>query len=200
MQENKLLTGFTIIELVISIFILSVAVVGIFSAFSIMVISTSDTTDRLTAAYLAQEGMEIVRNIRDNNWLTIIQSCVDPNTECSFDEWAKNYLDSCSKNSVGCQADYRATSLSSYAVGSNVGYLYLENGFYVYNPISTSPKQTKFKRKIIIDKEGSENQILRVRVQVSWKQKASLLGAGVADGECKSSNCITTEETLYNWF
>jgi prepilin-type N-terminal cleavage/methylation domain-containing protein len=55
----KLSKGFTLIELIISVFILSVAVVGIFNAFSIMIILTSDAADRLTATYLAQEGEEI---------------------------------------------------------------------------------------------------------------------------------------------
>ena len=67
--------GFTIIELIISIFILSVALVGIFSAFSIVTILTSDSADRLTGTYLAQEGMEIVRNIRDTNWIKMDHDC-----------------------------------------------------------------------------------------------------------------------------
>src|SRR3989344_4749088 len=57
-------TGFTIIELVISIFIITVAVVGVYSAFSLAVILSSDAANRLTAAYLGQEGQEIERNIR----------------------------------------------------------------------------------------------------------------------------------------
>src|ERR1035437_4630247 len=69
LSERSESKGFTIIELVISISILSVAVVGIFNALSVLIILTSDSADRLTGTYLAQEGMEIVRNIRDTNWL-----------------------------------------------------------------------------------------------------------------------------------
>ena len=67
-KNNK---GFTIIELIISIFILSVGLVGVFNALSVVTVLTAGSADRVTATYLAQEGMEIVRNIRDTNWLAM---------------------------------------------------------------------------------------------------------------------------------
>ena len=71
--------GFTLIELVISIFLLCFVIIGVYNAFSIIVILTSDTSDRLTATYLAQEGIEIVRNIRDTNWLNMDNCKADAN-------------------------------------------------------------------------------------------------------------------------
>src|SRR3989338_7885463 len=105
---NNMKNGFTIIELIISIFILSVAVVGIFSAFSMMAILTADVTDRLTATYLVQEGMEIIRNIRDTNWLNM--DAGSPGAT-----WLDG-LTSCSANSGGCEVDYTTTGSGSYLV------------------------------------------------------------------------------------
>ena len=48
--------GFTLIELIIAIFILSIGIVGIFGAYSAMIVAVSDTSERATATYLAQEG------------------------------------------------------------------------------------------------------------------------------------------------
>lgn len=188
--------GFTIIELIISVFILSIAIVGIFSAFSVMVILTANAADQLTATYLAQEGMEVVRNIRDTNWLT------------SGAVWDEG-LTGCDKSSMGCEADYTTgtgTSGTYPIVPWSGRYLYVSSdGFYDY---ATDGTKTKFKRKIIIatviDVDGLADSdkihILKVTAQVSWDQKATILNNGFSAGDCQPSNCVTTEETLYNWY
>jgi len=209
--------GFTIIELVISIFILSVGVVGIFSAFSVVTILTSDSADRLTATYLAQEGMEIVRNIRDTNWLNMdLYNCVPGDTSCGY-TWVdgltpvgnNNYGPNCSSTSSagGCEADYTTTGFSSNPVLQKTGdYLMINgNGFYNY----TLGTNTKFQRKVIIayatDANSNPiNYIIKVTVQVSWNEKATILNSsGASASNCNPtgvSNCIVAEETLYDWY
>ncbi len=190
--------GFTIIELIISIFVLSVAVVGVFSAFSMVTILTSDATDRLIATYLAQEGAEIVRNIRDTNWLNMdAVGCVSE-AECPV-SWLYG-LDNCNTPS-GCGADYN----SNYLDSSQSGYLCIDedSGFYMYNAVNCFI--TKFKRKItIIPIADVNNQlndhIRKVVVQVSWDKKATILGGEVLADQCQPSNCITTEVVLYDWY
>ena len=183
--------GFTIIELVIAIFILSVAIFGVYNAFSTIVVLTSGISDRLTAAYLAQEGIEIIRNIRDTNW---IEMGTDPNI---------TWYDGLSGWEDGCEADYTTgtaitnpTALAPWAgsepSGSNEGggnYLKLNtNGFYVYGTGS----DTKFKRKIIIEPPGGSNDysngyIMKVSVEVFWSEK----------GEWSQ---IEAEDNLYDWY
>lgn len=199
-EFNRARNGFTMIELIISIFILSVAIVGIFGAFSMTVILTSDAADRLTATYLAQEGMEIARNIRDTNWLTDGATWLDglyttgiPSIDCT----------------QGCEADYMATAMYRW---SNTGnYLKINAyGFYVYDPIN--PLATKYKRKIIItpipdtDPVLGEYYAMKVSVQVSWDEKANVLYSSRLAGDCDSSNnycatnSITAVGTLYDWY
>ncbi len=166
MRNNK---AFTIIELVITIFILSVAVIGVYNAFSTMVVLTANASNRLTAAYLAQEGMELVRNIRDTNWTNdydwrcglagVTGTCDVGNKDCT----------------AGCEADYKtiATSpLTPYGVGVDAGrYLNIDtDGFYSY---STGTTITKLKRKITIT--PLNDYIMKVRVEVFWVEKASIL-------------------------
>jgi type II secretory pathway pseudopilin PulG len=201
--------GFTMIEIVISIFILSFTVVGIFNAFSIMTILTSDSADRLTATYLAQEGMEIVRNIRDTNWLKMDFYC-ESNPDCATNNdfsWV-DYLTAGSPNyslncTNGCEADYTSPSLLS----QNGRYLCINsNGFYYYNDACPDTSQTKFMRKIIIapiaDIDGNSDHIIKVTVQVSWNKKATILSGSLQAFEngCDSHNCISTVETLYDWY
>ena len=185
-MKNK---GFTIIELVIAIFILSVAIFGVYNAFSTIVVLTSGASDRLTAAYLAQEGIEIIRNIRDTNW---IEMGADPDAA---------WHDGLSGWEQGCQADYTTgtaiinpTALASWTgsepSGSDEGggnYLKLNtNGFYVYGTGS----DTKFKRKITITfVEGPEGlpYIMKVSAKVFWSKK----------GEWSQ---IEAEDNLYDWY
>ncbi len=61
--------GFTILEVVLAIFILTVAVFASFSLVEQTITAASLNQSRLVAYYLAQEGVENVKNIRDENWL-----------------------------------------------------------------------------------------------------------------------------------
>lgn len=61
--------GFTLIEGIIAIAIISTAlIVGLSLAYSNL-IAAQNNSDRIIAANLAQEGIEVMRNIRDSNWL-----------------------------------------------------------------------------------------------------------------------------------
>src|SRR3989344_7233349 len=61
--------GFTLIETIIAIFLLTAGVVGSFSLMQKVTSFTSISSSQFVASYLAQEGVEIIRNIRDTNYL-----------------------------------------------------------------------------------------------------------------------------------
>lgn len=61
--------AFTLIEIIVAISLLTVGAVGAFSLLQSTLAFTSISSSQLTAAYLAQEGIEIIRNIRDTNFL-----------------------------------------------------------------------------------------------------------------------------------
>lgn len=201
-MKNK---GFTIVELVITIFVLSIAVIGVYNAFSILLISTTETINRFTAAYLAQEGVEIVRNIRDTNWLK-----ADTDSE-SF-HWDDGLAD-CGESVGGCEADYTTDGTSTNPLvpfGSDGRYLNIDaDGFYSYNSSGTP---TKFKRSIAI-KQINDNT-MEVLVQVAWSEKPNILNSDRSSGLLytmsplislfvSSPNLqggIVVHEYLYNWY
>ena len=182
--------GFTIIELVISIFILSVAIVGIFSAFSMMVLLTNNASDRLTAAYLAQEGVEIIRNIRDNNW---IDSGYYPDTS-----WVRGIYSTCfPENGDGCRVDYRTmgTEDATFPIQpyDNSEYLNIDSdGFYSYG----AGTDTKFRRKILAEYLSGYgyDYVIKVTVTVYWDEKPSILNPNGDPGS------IVVEEYFYDWY
>lgn len=61
--------GFTILELLVSMIVIVIGVLGAYSVTQKMFILTSSSSHRLTAAYLAQGEIETVRNARDTNWI-----------------------------------------------------------------------------------------------------------------------------------
>ena len=61
--------GFTLLETTIATFILTAGVLGAFALIQMITAFTSGISSQLAAIYLAQEGIESVRNIRDSNWL-----------------------------------------------------------------------------------------------------------------------------------
>ncbi len=70
-MKNKIqkLSGFTLIEILVSILILSTAIVGAFAMITFNFGTASLIRNNLIASGLAQEGIEVVRNIRDSKWL-----------------------------------------------------------------------------------------------------------------------------------
>ncbi len=62
--------GFTLIETMIAITILTLAMVGPLYTASRSIVAAQTARDQLTASYLAQEGIEYARMMRDNQYLS----------------------------------------------------------------------------------------------------------------------------------
>jgi len=180
--------GFTIVELIISILLLSVSVVGVYNAFSRMIIFTSGSYDRLTASYLAQEGIEVIRNIRDNYWLNL-QNNADNETR----SWAGEFT-GCTY--VPCEYEVDYASQGDYLTGESTIYPYVQGDTFITNgegAISYTgtgggdleEKATKFSRKIVVSLVG--DYILKVSSIVYWNNK------GIAEQ-------VQADTVLYDWY
>jgi Tfp pilus assembly protein PilV len=124
--------GVTLIETITALFLLTTGILAISSLISYFIPVSSIASQKLIATYLAQEGVEIVRNLRDNN---LIQG--------------KNWDDGLANGNY--EADYQSQSLTNYADR------FLKIGdFYNY----TSGELTNFKRKINLEKTGDVLKIV----------------------------------------
>jgi type II secretory pathway pseudopilin PulG len=76
-------SGQTLIEAIIAVAIIGVALIGFLSQATFNMISAKDSINRSFALNLAREGVEVVRHVRDSNWL---QGCFDPadTDNCSY--------------------------------------------------------------------------------------------------------------------
>ena len=65
-KNNK---GFTLVETLVSISIFSISILGLLSVLASGISNTSYAKQKMVATYLAQEGIEYVRNVRDTSVL-----------------------------------------------------------------------------------------------------------------------------------
>ena len=69
-KSNRREDGFGIMEIIVSIAIISFAFVGMMSLFAFNLRVEQMNRNKVIGAYLAQEAIEVVRQKRDNNWFT----------------------------------------------------------------------------------------------------------------------------------
>jgi len=85
--------GFTLIETLVAISVLVLSLSGPLSIASSALKSAYYARDQVAASYLAQEGVEFVRAIRDQNrimspqqsWLIGLTQCIGVNAQCTVD-------------------------------------------------------------------------------------------------------------------
>ncbi len=162
--------GFTLLETLVAITILTMATLGPMQLASRMIASARVSQNRIVAFYLAQEGIEYARNTRDNNFLNPPNGWLDG-------------LDVCF-GSDGCVIDVPNASMVACA-GECPDIKYDATNGYYYNYIKGVP--TIFKRVVkIIPNVGGNSDEANVRSIVSWKDNI---------GEKK----VVLEEDIFNW-
>ena len=137
--------GFTLLEVIITIFIVSIGLVGILSLVNISLKGPSLSRDKLIASGLAQEGVEIVRDIRKSN--------------IEWDDWYSGI------SSGDYRVQYNSTALMSFS--SIPLKLATSTGLYQYD----SGSETFFKRKITLTKISADE--VKVVVKVEWQTKGN---------------------------
>jgi len=122
-NKNKK-NGFTLVETLIAIAIFSVALTAFMGVLASSISNTNFAKQKMTATYLAQEGIEYIRNTRDDytlyhysfeteqfGWEDFIdyldgEGC-NQSTGCGFDTWDSfpdlNFIFSCTEDSLGCE-------------------------------------------------------------------------------------------------
>jgi prepilin-type N-terminal cleavage/methylation domain-containing protein len=149
-MQNK---GFSLIEVLLSVFIITVAVLGLYNGVSYSFNSIEKAKNKLIATYLAEEGIELVKNIRDINFST-------ENTE---------WNDGFSACENGCRIDMNDTIED----GPNLP-LNISNGFYSYE----AGEPTIFSREITIEEyKDNEDKVNKVKVSsiVSYGKQEFLM-------------------------
>ena len=177
LKRKHLVYGFTLVETLVAISIFTISILAIMSVLGKGMSDTNYAKKQMTATYLAQEGIEYIRNMRD----TFVLS----NTN-SANGW-NDFLNKISSCSLGIVCGFNST-VSYIDPGSiflctdmSLCKLYLENGNYSINSTGTD---SGFIRTISL--VAISNDEIKINSTVSWQQ-----GSGNYN--------VSFSENLYNW-
>ncbi|HEU0080675.1 MAG TPA: prepilin-type N-terminal cleavage/methylation domain-containing protein [Candidatus Paceibacterota bacterium] len=163
MKKRSALSGFTLVEAMVAISILSLAVTGPLVIAQKGISSAIYARDQITAYYLAQEAVEYVRNARDTNriqgnpWLASLAACkqgASGGEACQIDARYTDFT------STGAVSACPGSGCPAISVDSSSGqYGYASGGAW---------KQTAFTRTVSIDDRASAKEAV-ISVTVSWR-------------------------------
>jgi prepilin-type N-terminal cleavage/methylation domain-containing protein len=199
-QQNKK-NGFTLIETMVAISLLMMALVPPMSLASQSLVSAYYSRNQITAFYLAQEGIEVVRSVRDGNILAEAESGTNTNVFAGIPsgttaatappftadslQSAANALHECDPN--GCPPLQTNGSIYGYATGCEP----TGSASWSTNDCGTGysgwvdSTYTRTIKAYLIN--ASDPNEMRVTVTVSWQQ-----------GSFKET-AFTINEDLYAW-
>jgi len=181
MKTHLSQSGFTIVEALVAIAILLLSITSAFSIAQSSLQSSNLVKNRTTAYFLAQEGVEYIRHLRDNNGLSMLDDqtknihwlqgfAAEVNDPCAFGKACIVYITGqtppkeCNKNGVCPNLKiYSPTNVFNYTQGD----------------------ESKFNRRINISEALGHHEI-KVTVTVTWAQ-----------GSIQRS--LEVSENLFNW-
>ncbi|OGF26724.1 hypothetical protein A2303_06435 [Candidatus Falkowbacteria bacterium RIFOXYB2_FULL_47_14] len=172
--------GMSIAEAVMAISVITIGLLGV-SSLAIQNIQIKGVNrNYLIASMLAQEGIELTRNIRDQNWLNIQNDPSDPSL--AWDDWITD--GSVPPNAATFTIDHTNTSanppdqtVDDIADAGALLYVNDTDNFYTHNPAGATA--SIFRRLVSVLDYGD---YLVVTVAVGWPK-----------GE------YVVETYLYNW-
>lgn len=194
--------GFTLIEAMVSVTLLAVAIVGPITLAQRSIRVARDAKDQLTAEYLAIEGIELTRYVRDN------YSANDASLPVNRTDWLNkaNLWDKCSTGCIPLVKNGYATMMETCTnancqlagVPESATQIYQETATSLYlqdTAVLVGVTKTPYQRWITLEPialsptfaGGDPKREVKVTVRVRW------FNAGV-------SHEIVLSETIMNWF
>lgn len=189
--KQKTDRGFTLLETLVAIFILVLAVTGpmVFAQSGLR--SAFLARDQITAFFLAQDAIESIKNLRDDNAI-------------NNRNWLEGIYNDCDVALVGdcvvqveTMYDNRTVDGTSFETGdvrvaecSSGSCPVLKNdsiGRFGYNLPGSTVTDSRFTRNVYL-KEIGEGDELRIVVEVSWTSNVRI-------GRTR----IVVQENIYNW-
>lgn len=192
LEKNKIKNkkGFYLAEAILAIFIVTVGLVAVVGLLAGSLRNTNNDRDQIIAGMLSQEGTEIMRNIRDNNFASSVS--------------AFSYFPSTSN--INCRIDYTYSAGSNVNCGSSTKQMYLLNNFYGHN---SGGEATKFSRRISVNyylpsgassDASSTDSFAVVTSIVVWDGASFPNSLTNLSNDCKAtSGCVYSQVDLTRW-
>lgn len=168
--------GFTLIEAIVAIGVISIGFVG-----SLVLLSRASSQaialkDRVVAAHIAEEGIEVARNIRDTNWLKgrdWLFGLIEP-------------IEAPSGTEISGVLNYDSSAIDDSDQSESRKCLNWNGSFYKHAVAPAYACSTSFKRQITLTKKeeiisGQNISYLEIKSTVYWKEKGIVKNLTVID-------------------
>jgi len=165
--------GFSLIEVLVTVFILAIGLVAVSTLMADNIKSSENAKNQIIASQLAQEGVELVRNMKDNGLL-------DPSYS---DSSACTPASKC----INLRIDKDDTIFNTNNTLDKQLYL---NGNFFYTHAAGTP--TKFYRRIDLTVAGAKattNRVITATSYVTWNNMGFTVAAGIVDVSGNITNC-----------
>ncbi len=170
--RKKIASGFTLIETLMAIFILSVALTGPLTIASKGLQTALIAKDQTTAYYLAQDAVEYVRFKRDSNTL-------------EGKEWLDGFV-GCSV-ADGCTVDSVTNVVTPCPSAGCAALNYQESKNWFTYSSGTGITKSSFVRKVTFTAVSGNADEMTVTVAVSWKDVGVL------------TRTVVVRENIFKW-
>jgi len=179
--------GFTLVEAMTAIFILTFAIVGLMTMVSSSLFAARYARDDITVNYLLQESIDYIRNDRDT---TVFLTSGAGTTDSSWATFSNKYIECTDER--GCWINVLEDTFGQCEV-SGCPYLYYDEdatktAFYITDDDSgmTGMKKTNYKRKISVVRDVVNPDQILVTATIDWK-----------NGNLNKSRSLTTSLTRW---
>ena len=190
-NKRKITTkkAFSILEVVLGLFVLTAGIMATVILTTRSIVEVNDSRDSLIVTALAQEGVELARNVRDNAAMRLYES-VNLDDTADFDGIFDHFDPTCFYDAPEIQA--YAGSWSANANCAGTALIKIRDGFYVQG--GAGGTDTEFRRQLRFTQDGPDRYA--VKSVVTWNNTA--IPSNIAN--CKiSKHCVFVESTLTKW-
>ena len=173
-QGGSAKKGFSLLEVLMALFVLSVGVTAMLSLITTSITASNRSKKAMVASQLAQEGVELVRNIRDTNFILGNPS-----------------FQGISNGACGLDVSAPTLSCATPTFGLNLVNVAGVNYF-----LHSGATPSGFSRKIAIFDSGTDKKILSI---VYWGSGWAVPPADNGSDCQAGKNCVYTEAVLTTW-
>ncbi|MBI2591556.1 MAG: hypothetical protein HYW34_02675 [Candidatus Brennerbacteria bacterium] len=164
--------GTILVEVIIAISIVIVGLLAVLRLLSRSISLNREVSNQLVATYLAEEGIEVAKNILDANTIKI--GIGDP-PYTNSNQWNRDFTPG------SYEIDYQSQALES----DQGRFLFFDPDTGRYGYDTAVGLQTFFKRRI--DIENITNNELRISSKVNWDSRSGAISS------------VDLEDHFYNW-
>lgn len=182
--SKSTLRGFSLGEVLLAAFVLTAGILAITALMASSLRNSYETRDAIIAVELAQEGVELIRNLRDNNLAM-----------------GNPAFQGFSNNEKHCRRSYNdllTAPLDCQSSQGPMGRYVLDYASGAYFHASPSSAPSRFSRYLYIDYSSSSDRA-QVRSFVLWGNGSLPPPDGNTSNCTIAQQCVFTEVTLTNW-